>query len=50
MGAKDYAEMKERMGSKKPNLQNHGNNLKEHGKELKEQVSGKKCPHCGKPI
>lgn len=33
-----------------PNLKEHGAGLKDHGKKLNEKVSGKKCPHCGKPI
>ncbi len=31
-------------------LREHGKGLDDHGKALKEKVSGKKCPHCGKPI
>jgi hypothetical protein len=34
-------------GGKDPNDRK---NLKDHGKGLQEKVSGKKCPHCGKPI
>ncbi len=31
-------------------LRGHSKGLDDHGKELKEKVSGRKCPHCGKPI
>lgn len=31
-------------------MASHGKGLADHGKDLKEAVSGKKCPHCGKPI
>lgn len=34
-------------GGKDPNDRK---DLKDHGNELKEKVTGKKCPHCGKPI